>query len=74
MQMAPQMGYDRAITVFSPDGRLFQVEYAREAVKRGTTSVGIKAKDGVALLVDKRISSRLLEPQSTRRSSKWMIT
>ncbi|MGA7470272.1 MAG: archaeal proteasome endopeptidase complex subunit alpha, partial [Halobacteriota archaeon] len=67
MQMAPQMGYDRAITVFSPDGRLFQVEYAREAVKRGTTSVGIKAKDGVALLVDKRISSRLLEPQSTEK-------
>jgi len=67
MQMAPQMGYDRAITVFSPDGRLFQVEYAREAVKRGTTSVGIKAKDGVALLVDKRITSRLLEPQSTEK-------
>ncbi len=67
MQMAPQMGYDRAITVFSPDGRLFQVEYAREAVKRGTTSVGIKAQDGVALLVDKRITSRLLEPQSTEK-------
>jgi proteasome alpha subunit len=61
------MGYDRAITVFSPDGRLFQVEYAREAVKRGTTSVGIKARDGVVLLVDKRISSRLLEPQSTEK-------
>lgn len=67
MQMAPQMGYDRAITVFSPDGRLFQVEYAREAVKRGTTSVGIKASDGVVLLVDKRITSRLLEPQSTEK-------
>jgi proteasome alpha subunit len=61
------MGYDRAITVFSPDGRLFQVEYAREAVKRGTTSVGIKASDGVVLLVDKRIASRLLEPQSTEK-------
>ena len=67
MQMAPQMGYDRAITVFSPDGRLFQVEYAREAVKRGTTSVGIKASDGVVLLVDKRVASRLLEPQSTEK-------
>ncbi|MDD3421161.1 MAG: archaeal proteasome endopeptidase complex subunit alpha [Methanocellales archaeon] len=62
-----QMAYDRAITVFSPDGRLFQVEYAREAVKRGTTAVGIKAKDGVALLVDKRITSRLLEPSSVEK-------
>ena len=65
--MVPQLAYDRAITVFSPDGRLFQVEYAREAVKRGTTAVGIKCKDGVALLVDKRIASRLLEPQSIEK-------
>ncbi len=67
MQMAPQMGYDRAITVFSPDGRLFQVEYAREAVKRGTTAVGIKAADGVVLLVDKRITSRLVEAASIEK-------
>ena len=67
MQMAPQMGYDRAITVFSPDGRLFQVEYAREAVKRGTTAIGIKTDDGVVLLVDKRIASHLLVSESIEK-------
>jgi proteasome alpha subunit len=65
--MKPQMAYDRAITVFSPDGRLFQVEYAREAVKRGTTTVGIKFKNGIALIVDKRITSRLIEPSSIEK-------
>ncbi len=67
MQPVPSMGYDRAITVFSPDGRLFQVEYAREAVKRGTTSLGIKYKDGVVLAVDKRIGSRLVEEKSIEK-------
>jgi len=67
MQPIPNMGYDRAITVFSPDGRLFQVEYAREAVKRGTTSMGIRYKDGVLLAVDKRISSRLVEEESIEK-------
>jgi proteasome alpha subunit len=61
------MAYDRAITVFSPDGRLFQVEYAREAVKRGTTTVGLKFKDGVALIIDKRVTSRLIEPTSIEK-------
>ena len=64
---AGHMAYDRAITVFSPDGRLFQVEYAREAVKRGTTTVGIKFKDGVVLIVDKRLSSKLIEPDSIEK-------
>ncbi len=62
-----QMAYDRGITVFSPDGRLFQVEYAREAVKKGSTTIGLKYKDGVALIVDRRSSSRLLEPKSTEK-------
>ncbi|NLL94652.1 MAG: archaeal proteasome endopeptidase complex subunit alpha [Thermoplasmatales archaeon] len=62
-----QMAYDRGITVFSPDGRLFQVEYAREAVKKGTTTIGLKYKDGVILIVDKRVSSRLVEPKSIEK-------
>ena len=62
-----QMAYDRGITVFSPDGRLFQVEYAREAVKKGSTTIGLKYKGGVALIVDKRSMSRLLEPKSTEK-------
>jgi proteasome alpha subunit len=61
------MAYDRAITVFSPDGRLFQVEYAREAVKRGTTTVGLKYKTGAVLIVDKRVTSRLIEPNSIEK-------
>jgi len=65
--MQPAQMYDRAITVFSPDGRLFQVEYAREAVKRGTTTVGLKFQDGVVLIVDKRITSHLIEPLSIEK-------
>src|SRR5881296_749523 len=56
-----QMAYDRAITVFSPDGRLFQVEYARVAVTRGNTTAGLKFKDGTVLMADKKIASRLVE-------------
>ncbi|MDI9624791.1 MAG: archaeal proteasome endopeptidase complex subunit alpha [Methanothermobacter sp.] len=67
MQPLQSAGYDRAITVFSPDGRLFQVEYAREAVKRGTTSLGVKSKDGVVLAVDKRPTSKLVEPKSIEK-------
>lgn len=67
MQPLQNAGYDRAITVFSPDGRLFQVEYAREAVKRGTTSLGVKSKEGIVLLVDKRTTSKLVESKSIEK-------
>lgn len=62
-----QMAYDRGSTVFSPDGRLFQVEYAREAVKKGSTTIGIKYDKGVMLIVDRKVTSRLLEPKSTEK-------
>ncbi|ALG82472.1 archaeal proteasome endopeptidase complex subunit alpha [Halanaeroarchaeum sulfurireducens] len=65
-----QQAYDRGITTFSPDGRLYQVEYAREAVKRGTASIGVRARDGVALLVDKRIRSPLMEQSSVEKLHK----
>jgi len=52
--MPAQQGYDRAITVFSPDGRLYQVEYAIETVKRGNIALGIKTKDGIIFAADER--------------------
>ncbi|ELY99748.1 proteasome subunit alpha [Natrialba chahannaoensis JCM 10990] len=67
---AQQQAYDRGITIFSPDGRLYQVEYAREAVKRGTASIGVRTDDGVVLAVDKRVPSPLLEDSSVEKIHK----
>ncbi|MDO5850869.1 MAG: archaeal proteasome endopeptidase complex subunit alpha [Methanobacteriaceae archaeon] len=67
MQPISNAGYDRALTVFSPDGRLFQIEYAREAVKRGTTSIGVKSEEGIIIVVDKKVSSKLIEPSSIEK-------
>lgn len=66
--MGPEtMGYDRVATVFSPDGRLFQVQYAMEAVKRGATVIGIVAKNAVIMAADKRVTNLLMVPSSIEK-------
>ena len=57
--MMPNRGYDMTPTMYSPDGRIYQVEYALETVKRGTLAVGIKSKDGVIIAVEEK--SRALQ-------------
>ncbi|MCJ1243867.1 putative proteasome subunit alpha type-7 [Trapelia coarctata] len=60
-------GYDLSNSVFSPDGRNFQVEYAVKAVENGGTAIGIRCKDGVVLAVEKIITSKLLKPGANKR-------
>ncbi len=61
------MGYDRAITMFSPDGRLLQVEYAKKTVKQGSTAIGIVCTDGVLLVTDKRIVDPLIVTEAIEK-------
>ena len=69
MQPMPHqlMGYDRAITMFSPDGRLLQVEYAKKTVRQGSTAIGIVCSDGILLVTDKRIVDTLIVPESVEK-------
>jgi proteasome alpha subunit len=61
------MGYDRAATMFSPDGHLLQVEYAEKTVKLGSSSIGIVCSDGVVIVADRRIRDKLVAPESMNK-------
>lgn len=66
-QLIDKMGYDRSITMFAPDGRLLQVEYAKKTVKQGSTAIGLACKDGVVFVSDKRITSKLVVPEAIEK-------
>ncbi|MBT4258178.1 archaeal proteasome endopeptidase complex subunit alpha [archaeon] len=61
------MGYDRAATMFSPEGHLLQVEYAEKTIRLGSASVGIRCSDGVFILADKRIKDKLIVNESASK-------
>jgi len=65
------MGYDRAITMFSPDGRLLQVEYAKKTVRQGSTAIGMVCKDAVLLVTDKRIVDKLIVADNVEKI--WQV-
>lgn len=62
-------GYDLSASTYSPDGRIFQVEYAGKAVDNSGTTVGLKCKDGVVLATEKLVTSKLLMPSNRRIQS-----
>jgi proteasome alpha subunit len=61
------MGYDRAATMFSPDGHLLQVEYAEKVIRLGSASIGIVCGEGVLIVSDKRIRDKLIAVESTHK-------
>lgn len=61
------MGYDRSLTMFSPEGRLYQVEYALESVRKGTLAIGIKSKHGAVIIIQKKLSTPLMDGESIQK-------
>jgi len=64
---ASSAAYDRAATMFSPDGRLYQVEYASKIVEQGTLGIGLIYDKGLLFAADKKVSSSLILPESVEK-------
>jgi len=60
-----QSRYDSRTTIFSPEGRLYQVEYAMEAISHAGAALGILAQDGIVLAAEKKVITKLLEPSKS---------
>ncbi|MEM4481275.1 MAG: archaeal proteasome endopeptidase complex subunit alpha [Desulfurococcaceae archaeon] len=67
MGLSMAAAYDRAITIFSPDGRVYQVEYAFEAVRRGWTTLGMKTRSTAIVAAEKRKISPLTDERSIQK-------
>jgi len=67
MSIPPAAAYDRAITIFAPDGRIYQVEYAFESVRKGWTTIGIRSKYGAVVVVHKKKHVPLIDEKMIQK-------
>ena len=63
--------YDTRTTIFSPEGRLYQVEYAMEAISNAGAAIGVLATDGIVLAAEKKITSKVRAGGASQTGTAW---